>query len=343
MTDASSLGFGYRPTPWRWQAEWRDGSWSEGELLSEPTITLEEGSCALHYGQQCFEGLKAYPSAEGEPRLFRPDQNAARMARSAARLLMPELPEELFLRGVNACVHANRALLPKPGSGGTLYVRPLLIGVGDNLGLRPAPRYLFRVFCSPVGPYFKDGLSGIRLVVSDQDRVAPRGTGSYKVGGNYAGGLLLHKQAKEAGFDELLYLDAYERKWIDEAGSANVFGILPTEPPTFVTPESAAILPSITMKSLLTVAADEGLTVERRKVHVDEIGSFREMGLTGTATVITPVESVTRDGVETTLPGGAPGPITRQIYTALTELQHGRRADPRGWSVSVVDPAAQTV
>lgn len=334
QVDWNNLGFGYVATPWRFQAEWRDGAWSKGELTGDPELRIAEGACALHYGQQCFEGLKAYPGPAG-PLLFRPGENAARMVRSAERLVIPPVPPEMFLRGVRECVRANRELLPPHGSGATLYIRPFLIGVGENLGLRPASRYLFRVFCSPVGPYFKGGLQGIKLVVGGEDRVATRGTGAFKLGGNYAGGMLLHKQAKDAGYDEVLYLDSLQRRYLEEAGSANVFGILPGDPATFVTPASDSILPSITMKSLLVLAREElGLTVERRRVTIEEVGSFAEMGLTGTATVITPVASVHHDGLDLTM-SEAPGPHSRKLYELLTGIQEGRIEDTRGWVVPV--------
>ena len=334
--DWKNLGFSYLRTPYRFQATWEDGRWTPGELLEDSTVQLAEGSCALHYGQQCFEGLKAFGAPDQGVLLFRPDQNAARLARTAARLMMPAVPPELFMRGVRECVRANVAWVPPHGSGASLYIRPVLLGVGDNLGLRPAPRYLFRVFCSPVGPYFKGGLTGIKLWVSDRDRAAPRGTGSFKAGGNYAGGLLASYEAKQKGYDEALYLDPEKRRYLDEAGSANLFGILEAmgdHPPELVTPESETILPSITLDSLLTVAREElGLPVARRKIPLDELLRVTELACAGTAAVVTPVASVTAG--ETTyefLP--APGPVTRQLYDKLTSLQRGERADPYDWTV----------
>lgn len=337
--DWKQLGFKYQRAPWRFQAEWRDGNWEDGYLTDEATLTLEEGATALHYGQQCFEGLKAFGGPQGQALLFRPEKNAARMERSAARLLMPAPPPELFLQGVRACVDACRELLPPHGSGASMYVRPLLIGLGDNLGVRPAPRYLFRVFCSPVGPYFKGGLTGIKLVTTPEDRVAPRGTGSFKVGGNYAAQMLLTKQAKERGYDEVLYLDPLQHRTLEEAGSANVFGVLPGadgRPATLVTPESPSILPSITLESLLVLAREElGLTVERRRITIDEVPALVEMGCAGTAAVITPVAQVTHGERETKLT--APGPVTRELYRLLTQIQQGALPDPRGW-VHTVQP-----
>lgn len=337
--DWANLGFRYQPTPWRFQATWRDGVWSPGGLTAEPTITLEEGSTALHYGQQCFEGLKAFAGPDGAVRVFRPDRNAARMAASARRILLPEVPEALFLRAVAACVDANHEHVPPHGSGAALYVRPLLLGTGDNLGLRPAPTALFRVFCSPVGPYFKAGLAPIRLWVTARDRAAPNGTGAFKVGGNYAGGLLATREAKDLGWDEALYLDPREHRFLDEAGSANVFGVLPPArpggPERLVTPASPTILPSVTMDSVLTLAREElGLEVERRPIPLTEVGDMLELGCTGTAAVITPVAEVGHPGGSFRLPR-APGPVALALHGRLTALQRGEAPDPRGWTVRV--------
>tara|TARA_R110002072_G_scaffold50559_5_gene135988 strand:+ start:867 stop:1907 length:1041 start_codon:yes stop_codon:yes gene_type:complete len=342
--DWVNLGVNYHATPWRFQALWEDGSWNEGGLVAEPTITLSEGSTAIHYGQQCFEGLKAHAGPDGQALLFRADQNAARMARTAERLIIPPPPEELFLRGVEATIAANPGALPPHGCGASLYLRPLLIGVGDNLGLRTAPRFVFRVFCSPVGPYFKGGLEPIRLAISPFDRVAARGTGSFKAGGNYAGGLFASRQAKSLGCDEALYLDPQTRSFLDEAGSANVFGILPGEgdaPDTLVTPASASILPSITMDALCTLAKDElGLVVERRPLPVSELPKLRELACAGTAAVVTPVSAVRlEDGSEITLPQPV-GDTTRRLFQTLTAVQTGLAEDRWGWRRVVQTEAA---
>lgn len=343
--DWVNLGVNYHPTPWRFQATWEDGEWTEGELVAEASITLSEGSTSIHYGQQCFEGLKAHAGPDGQAYLFRADENAARMARTAERLLMPAPPEELFLRAVEATVAANPDSLPPHGCGASLYLRPLLIGVGDNLGLRPAPGFIFRVFCSPVGPYFKSGLQPIRLAISPFDRVAARGTGSFKAGGNYAGGLFASRQAKSLGCDEALYLDPDTRSFLDEAGSANVFGILPGEggaPDTLVTPASASILPSITMDALCTLAKDElGLVVERRPVPVSELSKLRELACAGTAAVVTPVSGVLlEDGNEVKLPQPV-GETTKRLYEALTAVQIGTAPDRWGWRREVRAEATQ--
>jgi branched-chain amino acid aminotransferase len=337
--DWANLGFTYTRTPWRFQAEHRDGRWSDGALLEGAMMTIEEGACALHYAQQCFEGMKAFTTPEDRSVLFRPQENAKRMAVSAKRLLMPAPPEDLFLHACREVVRANADYMPPHGLGASMYLRPLLIGVGDNLGLRPAPRYLFRVFCSPVGPYFKGGMRAIRLRVSEIDRVARHGTGAFKVGGNYAGGLMATAEAKAAGYDEALYLDPIEHRTLEEAGSANVFGILPPRArggkQRLVTPDSPSILPSVTMASVCTLAVEElGLEVERRPIPIDEVASFMEMGCTGTAAVITPV-AVVHDGQRDVTIGDAPGPVTKQLYERLTNIQRGKVPDTRGWVVPV--------
>jgi branched-chain amino acid aminotransferase len=337
--DWANLGFTYQRTPWRFQAEHRDGAWNEGRLVSESTIVIEEGACALHYAQQCFEGMKAFTTPQDRSVLFRPQENAKRMASSAKRLLMPPPPEELFLRAVRETVKANEEYMPPHGLGASMYVRPLLIGVGDNLGVRPASRYIFRVFCSPVGPYFKGGLRAIRLRVTEIDRVAHNGTGAHKVGGNYGGSMMATQEAKAAGYDEALYLDPLEHRYLEEAGSANVFGILPAKgggKPRMVVPVSPSILPSVTMKSVVTIAQEElGLEVELRRVAIDEVAQLAEMGCTGTAAVITPVAVVHHEGRDLPIGEKAPGPITLDLYERLTGIQRGKRPDTRGWVVPV--------
>lgn len=243
----SELGFQYKKTDFRFRAVWRDGAWNEGEMISDEFIAIHEGAPSIHYAQQCFEGMKAQTAPDGRILLFRPDLNAQRMGRTAERLLMPHVPEEMFVRAVRDTVRANASWVPPYGSGASLYIRPMLIGVGENLGLKPAQSYEFRVFVSPVGPYYKTaGLGTIKLAVSEMDRAAPSGTGSYKAGANYAGGLLATKRAQELGANEALYLDSKERRFIDEAGSANIVVVL--QDGTVVTPKSDAILPSITRR-----------------------------------------------------------------------------------------------
>ena len=246
------LGFSYIKTPWRFTAKWQDGQWSHGALTGDNQLTISEASTALHYGQQCFEGLKAYRRKDGGVNLFRPDQNSQRLNSSARRLYMPEVPEEMFIDAVEQVVKANEAFVPPYGTGGTLYIRPLLIGIGDMIGVQPAPEYLFTVFCMPVGPYFKGGLTPTNFIVSDYDRAAPNGTGAIKVGGNYAASLLPGQEAHDKNFSDCIYLDPQTHTKIEEVGSANFFGI--TKDNEFVTPQSPSILPSITKYSLLYLA-----------------------------------------------------------------------------------------
>ncbi|HJE17906.1 MAG TPA: branched-chain amino acid aminotransferase, partial [Enterococcus casseliflavus] len=239
--DWSNLGFSYIKTPWRFLATWKDGSWNEGKLTEDNYLHIHEGSTALHYGQQCFEGLKAYRRKDGGINLFRPDENSKRMNRSAYRLRMPEVPKDFFLDAVKQVVKANQEYVPPYGSGATLYIRPLLIGVGENIGVSPAPEYIFTVFCMPVGPYFKGGLTPTNFIVSDYDRAAPNGTGAAKVGGNYAASLLPGYEAHQRKFSDCIYLDPETHTKIEEVGSANFFGI--TADNEFVTPKSPSILP----------------------------------------------------------------------------------------------------
>lgn len=330
----SELGFQYHQTDYRFSAEHVDGAWNEGELISEAHIRVHEGAPALHYAQQCFEGMKAQTAADGRILLFRPDLNSERMNLAASRLLMPEVPRALFLRGVEEAVRANYAWIPPHGSGASLYIRPMLIGVGENLGLKPARRYEFRVFVSPVGPYYKQaGLAMISLAVSDIDRAAPRGTGSFKVGANYAGGLMATRKAQELGANEALYLDAGQGRYIDEAGSANI--IVAMEGNRLVTPKSGAILPSITRRSLMQIAESElDMQTESRPVDLrEEFDSFNEMAACGTAAVLSPVGKVWFDGDWHALQGGAeqPGPVMQSLYDALVGIQKGERPDPYGW------------
>ena len=336
--DWANLGFDYRATKYRFVATYKDGAWSEGELTENQMVQVHEGSTSLHYGQQCFEGMKAQTAKDGRVLLFRPDLNAERLRNSCDRLSMVEVPEELFIRGIKEAVRANYSVIPPYGSGAALYIRPLLLGTGENLGLRPAPEYEFRVFVSPVGPYYKGtGLSLIKLAVTDYDRAAPSGTGHVKVGGNYAGGFVATKNAKELGANEALYLDAATRTYLEEAGSANI--VISQSGNRLITPKSDAILPSITRRSVMQIAKDElGMETEERPIHfVNEFSTFEEMGACGTAAVISPVQSIlyqnewmhmqnSRDGV---------GPVMQKLYNSLTQLQKGEREDNFGWTVEV--------
>ncbi len=331
----SELGFHYRPTEFRFRAIWRDGEWSEGELIRSEIIPVHEGAPALHYAQQCFEGLKAQRAPDGRVLLFRPELNAERMREAASRLLMPLVPESLFLRGVEEAVRANHQWVPPHGYGAALYIRPMLIGVGENLGLKPAQEFEFRVFVSPVGPYYSDsGMDVISLAVSDIDRAAPSGTGSYKVGANYAGGLLATREAQKHGANEALYLDSARRQYIDEAGSANILVV--RDGNCLVTPRSGAVLPSVTRRSLMVIAEQElGMKVEHRPIDLRaEIDDFREVGACGTAAVLAPVGSILVDGHWHRFHGNgeAVGPVMQQLYDRLVTLQRGERDDPYGWT-----------
>lgn len=336
--DWANLGFIYMKTDSRFHATWEDGKWSEGENITDEMMVIHEGSPSLHYGQQCFEGMKAQTAEDGRVLLFRPELNAERMANTAKRLLMPEVPEALFLKGVEEAVRNNYAWIPPYGSGASLYIRPLLIGIGENLGLRPATKYIFRVFVSPVGPYYKGGgLSLISLAVTNYDRAAPLGTGKFKTGANYAGGLISTKSAQELGANEALYLDSAERKYLDEAGSANI--LLAMKDGSFVTPESDAILPSVTRRSIMVLAKDDlGMKTEERPVELmKELSNIEEMAACGTAAVISPVGKIWvydkwhafhKDGEEV-------GPVMLKLYQTLLDIQSGVREDPYGWTREV--------
>ncbi|OGG94991.1 MAG: hypothetical protein A2527_06530 [Candidatus Lambdaproteobacteria bacterium RIFOXYD2_FULL_50_16] len=336
--DWSKLGFNYLKTDYRFCAQWRDGQWSKGELVTDPMMTLHEGSPVLHYAQTCFEGLKAQTAPDGRILLFRPELNEIRMRETAERLLMPPVPTELFMHGIEEAIRANLAWVPPYGSGASLYIRPLLIGVGENMGLRPAPEYDFRVIVCPVGPYYKSGgLSAISLAVIDIDRAAPLGTGAYKVGANYAGGLLATRKAQALGAYEALYLDPKERKYLEEAGSANI--VLATKDKRFLTPKSPSILPSVTRRSIVTLAEKElGYKIEERPIDfLAEYPNIAEMGATGTAAVLSPIGKILID--QKWYPIGEnpdqPGPIMIDLYNRLTQLQKGEREDPYQWTKAV--------
>ncbi len=336
--DWADLGFKYRQTEARFSAIYRQGDWSRGELLTSPMISVHEGAPALHYAQQCFEGMKAQTAPDGRVLLFRPELNSERMNQTAARLLMPEVPYELFLRGVEEAVRANYAWIPPYGSGASLYIRPMLIGVGENLGLRPASEFEFRVFVAPVGPYYKSaGLAVISLAVSDFDRAAPAGTGAYKAGANYAGGLLATKKAQEQGANEALYLDSAKRTYIDEAGSANI--IVTMKGNRFVTPKSNAILPSVTRRSIMTLAEQHlDMKVEDRPIDLrKEIGDFEEMAACGTAAVLAPVGKILLDGQWHHFydNGQSVGLVMQKVYDLLVGIQRGESPDENNWTHEV--------
>lgn len=325
------LGFSYIKTPYRFIAHWRNGAWNEGTLTEDNQLHISEGSPALHYGQQCFEGLKAYRRKDGKINLFRPDQNSQRMNRSARRLLMPMVPEELFLKGVKETVKANEEYVPPYGSGATLYIRPLLIGVGDNIGVHPATEYIFLVFCMPVGAYFKGGLTPTNFIVSEYDRAAPKGTGADKVGGNYAASLMPGKLAHERHFSDCIYLDPETHTKIEEVGSANFFGI--TAENQFVTPKSPSILPSITKYSLLQLAEERlGMAVVEGDCPIDELDRFVEAGACGTAAAISPIGGILNgEDFHVFYSETEVGPVTQRLYDELIGIQFGDIEAPDGW------------
>lgn len=333
--DWSKLGFSYMKTDFRYVSRWKEGKWDEGKLVEDNKLNISEASTALHYGQQCFEGLKAYRTKDNKIQLFRPDQNAKRLNNSCKRVLMPEVPEEKFIDACIQVVKANEAFVPPYGSGATLYLRPFVIGVGDNLGVKPAPEFLFSVFCVPVGPYFKGGMAPVNFTISEYDRAAPYGTGAAKVGGNYAGSLLAHEEAVKKGFADCIYLDPMTHTKIEEVGAANFFGI--TNSNKFITPKSPSILPSITKYSLMHIAKEYlGMEVEERDVLVDNLSEFIEAGACGTAAVITPIGGIEYKGSlhvfhsETEV-----GPITKKLYDTLYSIQFGDTNAPEGWIVEV--------
>lgn len=330
--DWSSLGFGYVKTDYRYISNFKDGAWDEGGLTTDDTITLSECAGVLQYAQTVFEGMKAYTTEDGHIVTFRPDLNAARMVDSAKRLEMPVFPEDRFVEAVVETVKANAAYVPPYGSGATLYIRPYMFGSDAVIGVKPANEYQFRVFTTPVGPYFKGGAKPITIRVSDFDRAAPHGTGHIKAGLNYAMSLHAIVDAHNQGYDENMYLDAATRTKVEETGGANFLFV--TKDNTVVTPKSNSILPSITRRSLLYVAEHYlGLKVEEREVYLDEVKDFAECGLCGTAAVISPVGKIVDHGKEIVFPSGMEkmGPTTQKLYETLTGIQMGRIEAPEGW------------
>lgn len=331
----NELSFNYMKTDLRYVSYYKDGKWDDGKLVSDNMISISEASTALHYGQQCFEGLKAYRTKDNKIQLFRPDENAKRMNRSAKRVLMPEIPTDKFIDAIMQVVKANEQYVPPYGTGATLYLRPYLIGIGHNVGVKPASEYLFSVFCLPVGSYFKGGLAPVNFTVSKYDRAAPFGTGAAKVGGNYAGSMLPHKEALERGFADAIYLDPLTHTKIEEVGAANFFGI--TKNNEFVTPESPSILPSITKYSLLYLAENFlNLKICERDVYIDNLDEFSEAGACGTAAVITPIGGIDyKDKLHVFYSETEVGPITKKLYETLTSIQFGDIKAPDGWIYEV--------
>ena len=330
--DWENLGFGYAQTNKRYVSNYKNGAWDEGTLTSDSNVVINECAGVLQYAQTCFEGLKAYTTEDGRIVCFRPDLNAERMEATALRLEMPVFPKERFVDAVVKTVEANEAYVPPYGSGATLYIRPYMFGSSSVIGVKPAEEYQFRIFCTPVGPYFKGGVKPLTIRVSDFDRAAPHGTGHIKAGLNYAMSLHAIVDAHNKGFDENMYLDAATRTRVEETGGANFLFV--TKDGKVVTPKSDSILPSITRRSLMVVAKDYlGLEVEEREVLFEEVKDFAECGLCGTAAVISPVGKINDHGKEICFPSGMTemGPVTRKLYETLTGIQMGRIEAPEGW------------
>ena len=332
IIDWTNLGFGYIATDKRFVSNFKDGAWDEGVLTEDSNVTINECAGVLQYAQTVFEGLKAYTTEDGHIVTFRPDLNGERMEQSAKRLEMPVFPRERFVEAVLQVVKANAAYVPPYGTGATLYIRPYMFGSNPVIGVKPADEYQFRIFTTPVGPYFKGGVKPLTIRVSDFDRAAPHGTGHIKAGLNYAMSLHAIVDAHQQGFDENMYLDAATRTYVEETGGANFLFV--TKDNKVVTPKSSSILPSITRRSLVYVAKEYlGLEVEEREIALEEVKDFAECGLCGTAAVISPVGKIVDHGKEICLPGGMEkmGPITQKLYDTLTGIQMGRLEAPKGW------------
>ena len=330
--DWGNLGFGYIKTDYRYVSNFKDGKWDDGVLTQDSTVVLNESAGVLQYAQTCFEGLKAYRTVDNKVVCFRPDMNASRMAESAKRLEMPVFPEERFIDAVKKVVKANIDYVPPYGSGATLYIRPYMFGSDDVIGVKPANEYQFRIFTTPVGPYFKGGAKPITLRVPDFDRAAPLGTGHVKAGLNYAMSLHAIVDAHNQGYNENLYLDSATRTKVEETGGANIIFI--TKDNTVVTPKSSTILPSITRRSLMYVAEHYlRIKAEEREIYADEIKDFKECALCGTAAVLSPVGKIVNHGEEIFIPSGMDkmGEITQKLYDTLTGIQMGKIEAPENW------------
>ncbi len=334
--DWGNIGFGYIQTDYRYVSNYKNGAWDEGGLTQDANIVLNECAGVLQYAQTVFEGLKAYTTSDGRTVVFRPDLNGERLEQSAARLEMPIFPKERFVEAIKQVVKANEAYVPPYGSGATLYLRPYMFGSNPVIGVKPATEYQFRIFATPVGPYFKGGAKPITIRVCDFDRAAPNGTGHIKAGLNYAMSLHAIVDAHNQGYDENMYLDAKTRTKVEETGGANF--IFVTRDGKVVTPKSNSILPSITRRSLLQVAREYlGLEAEEREVYFDEVKDFAEAGLCGTAAVISPIGKIVDHGKEICLPSGMEqmGPVTKKLYDTLTGIQMGTIKAPEGWIVEI--------
>lgn len=332
--DWKNLPFGYVKTDANVRSYYKDGKWGPLEMHEEETITVHMASTCLHYSQECFEGLKAYRGKDGKIRLFRPEENAKRMQRSADYLRMQAPPVKLFVEAVKKAVEANVRFIPPYGSGASLYIRPVLLGIGATVGVKSAPEYAFVVFVTPVGPYFKEGFNCNKAIVErEYDRAAPKGTGHVKAGGNYGASMYSNERAHVKGFPSIIYLDAKEKRYIDEFAAANFFGIKGN---SYVTPDSHTVLPSITNMSLRTLAEDLGMKVENRPVDVAELGEFSEVGACGTAAVISPIGEVFDPGIDKTHiygDGKHAGPVSTKLYETLLGIQYGEVADKHNWCV----------
>jgi branched-chain amino acid aminotransferase len=333
--DYSLLGFKYHPTDSYYVRYFKDGKWEQGHLTHDRFLSISMFSQVIHYGQEAFEGLKAYMTKDGSINIFRPDMNAKRLQRSCRRLLMPEIPEEDFINSVIEVVKANRKHVPTFGSGASLYIRPVLFGIGDNLGVNPASEYIFAIMTSPVGPYFKGALKPVRMMVSEYDRAAPFGTGNIKTGGNYASSLLPNRIAKEKGFADCIYLDPATHTKIDEVGAANFFGI--TKHGVYVTPVSSSILPSITQDSLKYIAMDKlGLKVEERDVFIDKIEEFAEVGACGTAAALTPIyEIIYNNKLIYSKDPQKVGFVSSQLFRIMNDVQLGEVKLNNNWILNI--------
>lgn len=330
--DWGNLGFSYMQTDKRFVANYKNGAWEEGVLTEDANVVISECAGVLQYAQTCFEGMKAYTTEDGRIVTFRPDLNAARMKDSCERLEMPVFPEDKFVEAVCKVVEANESYVPPYGSGATLYIRPYMFGSNPVIGVKPADEYQFRIFATPVGPYFKGGVKPLTIRVCDFDRAAPHGTGHIKAGLNYAMSLYAIVDAHNQGYDENMYLDSATRTYVEETGGANFLFV--TKGGKVVTPKSNTILPSITRRSLMHVAKEYlGLEVEERQVALEEVKDMAECGLCGTAAVISPVGKIVDHGTEICLPSGMTemGPVTKKLYDTLTGIQMGRIEAPEGW------------
>lgn len=340
MMDAinwSNLSFGYMKTDYNIRSYYKDGKWSKPESETSEYLNLHIAATCLHYGQEVFEGLKAFRGKDGKIRVFRMRENALRLQSSCRGIMMAELPVELFEEMVAMAIRKNSRFVPPYESGASLYIRPLLIGTSAQVGVKPATEYTFIIFVTPVGPYFKEGFKPTPMVIlREYDRAAPLGTGTFKVGGNYAASLVAGEKAHEMGYSAVLYLDAKEKKYIDECGPANFFGIRDN---TYITPKSTSILPSITNKSLMQLAQDMGLKVERRPVLEDELATFEEAGACGTAAVISPIlriDDISENKTYHFCKDGKAGPISEKLYHKLRAIQYGDEPDKYGW-VTVIE------